>query len=195
MGIERTQSPGSGPPQRVSPSFGHSSRSSLSYSPEKQESIGVVLLWMTDGLTDLLPTLSMTCPTTRSPVGRSPTLSRSASQNKVGGDYDATRPRSLFITPSASTRNAVRPCSQFGPLAPNCWLSECAVSSQGGGEARRCPTFEGLKDGSPGQFGIRDARKMGNSRGESLSRSPSLKVGSVSPASTPNGFPTRRSSI
>lgn len=180
MGLERTQSPGSGPPQRVSPSFGHSSRSSLSYSPEKQESIGVVLLWMTDGLTDLLPTLSMTCPTTRSPVGRSPTLSRSASQNKVGGDYDATRRRSLFITPSASTRNAVRPCSQFEPLALYCWLSECAVSSQGG-EARRCPNFEGLKDGSPGQFGIRDARKMGNSRGESLSRSPSKLEASPPP--------------
>ena len=118
-------------------------------------------------------------------AGRSATLSRSASQNKVGGDYDATRRRSLFITPSASTRNAVRPCSQFEPLALYCWLSECAVSSQGG-EARRCPNFEGLKDGSPGQFGIRDARKMGNSRGESLSRSPSLKVGSVDPKWVPH---------
>ena len=88
--------------------------------------------------------------------------------------------RCLFITPSASTRNAVRPCSQFEPLALYCWLSECAVSSQGG-EARRCPNFEGLKDGSPGQFGIRDARKMGNSRGESLSRSPSKLEASPPP--------------
>ena len=189
MGLERTQSPGSGPPQRVSPSFGHSSRSSLSYSPEKQESIGVVLLWMTDGLTDLLPTLSMTCPTTRSPVVRPPFR------------VPPLKTKSAAITTTVSfhytlrvDQYAVRPCSQFEPLALYCWLSECAVSSQGG-EARRCPNFEGLKDGSPGQFGIRDARKMGNSRGESLSRSPSLKVGSVSPASTPNGFPPRRSSI